>query len=48
MQEWLIFASEGEEEALLSLNEQAQILHKLLENTKWRFCLLMNLITWMQ
>lgn len=34
MQEWLIFASEGEEEALHSLNDQAELLHKILDNTE--------------
>ncbi len=31
MQEWLVFADEGEEEALSSLNEQAEYLHAFLE-----------------
>lgn len=39
MQEWLIFASEGEEEALLSLNEQAEFLHNVLENTEMEILL---------
>ena len=34
MQDWLTFADEGEEEALVSLNEQAEFLHNLLENTE--------------
>lgn len=34
LQEWLVFADEGEEEALASLNEQAEILHAVLEKTE--------------
>ena len=34
MREWLVFADEGEEEALVSLNEQAEALHAVLENTE--------------
>lgn len=34
MQDWLVFADEGEEEALSSLNEQAENLHELLNSTE--------------
>ncbi len=34
MEEWLVFAGEGEEEALISLNSQATFLHKMLADTE--------------
>lgn len=39
MQEWLVFAAEGEEEALQSLNEQAEHLKQVLENTEMEILL---------
>ena len=39
MEEWLIFAGEGEEEALVSLNEQAQKLKDILVNTEMEILL---------
>lgn len=39
MQDWLVFAAEGEEEALQSLNEQAEHLKQVLENTEMEILL---------
>lgn len=39
MQDWLVFAAEGEEEALESLNEQAEHLKQVLENTEMEILL---------
>lgn len=39
MQDWLVFAAEGEEEALQSLNEQADCLKQILENTEMEILL---------
>ena len=39
MEEWLVFASEGEEDALVSLNEQAQSLKDLLVSTEMEILL---------
>lgn len=39
MQDWLVFAAEGEEEALQSLSEQAEHLKQVLENTEMEILL---------
>lgn len=39
MQDWLVFVAEGEEEALESLNEQAEHLKQVLENTEMEILL---------
>ena len=39
MEEWLVFASEGEEDALVSLNEQAQSLKDILASTEMEILL---------